>query len=261
MLACADGHSNTAVAARLRVSRTTVRKWRDRFLAKRLDGLGDEPRPGVPRTISDAQVEEVVVRTLEEVPEGATRLGVGVRPDNFVVGGLGIAARGRRFDQDLGIYHDVWKGEPVGGGPNPAVTPEAREIPVVFGGAVPAAFECVARWGTGYVGASVPAPMVAPAFEAARAAWTNASRRGSPYLVAVAYFALGDTEQGQANVWDYYSISGDEIARLITNGVAAGPARVKDTVAAFADIGADELILNPTVGDLEEITRLADIVL
>src|SRR6266550_2942518 len=72
VLACADGHSNTAVAARLRVSRTTVRKWRDRFLARRLDGLGDEPRPGVPRTISDAQVEEVVVRTLEEVPEGAT---------------------------------------------------------------------------------------------------------------------------------------------------------------------------------------------
>ena len=72
VLACAEGGSNTAVAARLRVSRTTVRKWRDRFLAKRLDGLGDEPRPGVPRTITDAQVEEVVVRTLEEVPEGAT---------------------------------------------------------------------------------------------------------------------------------------------------------------------------------------------
>ena len=43
-----------------------------RFLARRLDGLGDEPRPGVPRTITDAQVEEVVVRTLEETPEGAT---------------------------------------------------------------------------------------------------------------------------------------------------------------------------------------------
>src|SRR5262249_2870902 len=46
--------------------------WRTRFLARRLDGLGDEPRPGVPRTITDAQVEEGVVRTLEEVPEGAT---------------------------------------------------------------------------------------------------------------------------------------------------------------------------------------------
>ena len=72
VLACAEGRSNTAVAARLRVSRVTVTKWRARFLARRLDGLGDQPRPGVPRTITDAQVEEVVVRTLEETPEGAT---------------------------------------------------------------------------------------------------------------------------------------------------------------------------------------------
>src|SRR6202044_2648732 len=43
-----------------------------RFLARGLEGLHDEPRPGVPRTITDARVEEVVVRTLEEVPEGAT---------------------------------------------------------------------------------------------------------------------------------------------------------------------------------------------
>ncbi len=71
VLACAEGRSNVAVAARLGISRTTVKKWRARFLVRRLDGLGDEPRPGVPRTISDAQVEEVVVRTLEEVPEGA----------------------------------------------------------------------------------------------------------------------------------------------------------------------------------------------
>ncbi len=72
VLACADGGPNIAVAARLGVSRATVSKWRTRFLARRLDGLGDEPRPGVPRTITDAQVEEVVVRTLEEVPAGGT---------------------------------------------------------------------------------------------------------------------------------------------------------------------------------------------
>jgi transposase len=72
VLACAQGGSNVAVAARLGVSRTTVRKWRTRFLRDRLDGLPDEPRPGVPRTITDTQVEEVVVRTLEEVPAGAT---------------------------------------------------------------------------------------------------------------------------------------------------------------------------------------------
>jgi alkanesulfonate monooxygenase SsuD/methylene tetrahydromethanopterin reductase-like flavin-dependent oxidoreductase (luciferase family) len=187
--------------------------------------------------------------------------GVGMRPDDFVVDGLGMTGRGQRFDQDLGIYQSVWKGDPVGGGPNPAVTPGAREIPLVFGGTAPASFERVARWGIGYVGASVPAPVVEQAFEAARAAWARARRGGSPYLVAIAYFALGDTDQGHSNLWDYYSISGHAVARLITGGVAAGPAEVKETVAAFADIGADELILNPTVGDPEEITRLAEIVL
>ncbi len=72
VLACAQGGSNLAVSARLGVNRGTVTRWRARFLERRLDGLNDEPRPGVPRTITDAQVEEVVVRTLEEVPEGAT---------------------------------------------------------------------------------------------------------------------------------------------------------------------------------------------
>ena len=50
----------------------TVGKWRRRFLERRLDGLVDEPRPGVPRTIADAQIEAVVVRTLESIPEDAT---------------------------------------------------------------------------------------------------------------------------------------------------------------------------------------------
>jgi transposase len=72
VLACADGGSNTAVAARLGVNFKTVSRWRARFLRDRLDGLTDDPRPGVPHTITDAQVEEVVVRTLEEVPKGAT---------------------------------------------------------------------------------------------------------------------------------------------------------------------------------------------
>ncbi|WP_435857132.1 helix-turn-helix domain-containing protein, partial [Streptomyces rishiriensis] len=66
------GLNNTAVAARLDTDRGTVSRWRTRFLQRRLDDLSDEPRAGVPRTITDAQVEEVAVRTLEEAPEGAT---------------------------------------------------------------------------------------------------------------------------------------------------------------------------------------------
>ncbi|WP_245797518.1 helix-turn-helix domain-containing protein [Mangrovactinospora gilvigrisea] len=69
----ADGRlSVTAAAARTQVARGTAAKWRRRFLADRLDGLADEPRAGVPRTITDAQVEQVVVRTLEVTPPGET---------------------------------------------------------------------------------------------------------------------------------------------------------------------------------------------
>jgi transposase len=68
ILACADGGTNSAVAAELDVSRDMVSKWRSRFLASRLEGLTDEPRPGRPRTIGDEQVEAVVTATLEQAP-------------------------------------------------------------------------------------------------------------------------------------------------------------------------------------------------
>src|SRR5215203_2658150 len=72
VLACADGATNTEVAAQLRVARPTVGKWRSRFVVDRLDGLVDEPRPGAPRTITDEQVERVVGDTLETTPRDAT---------------------------------------------------------------------------------------------------------------------------------------------------------------------------------------------
>jgi transposase len=72
VLACAEGLDNKDVAARLRVHAVTVGKWRKRFLELRLDGLADEPRPGAPRSITDAEVEEVVTRTLETKPKAAT---------------------------------------------------------------------------------------------------------------------------------------------------------------------------------------------
>src|SRR5947209_3682454 len=72
VLAAAGGESNTELAARLRVHRNTVSLWRRRFLEFRLDGLLDEPRPGQPRKISDAQVDEVITKTLESAPKNAT---------------------------------------------------------------------------------------------------------------------------------------------------------------------------------------------
>ena len=72
VLACASGRTNTRVARELRLTKQTVGKWRSRFVDARLDGLLDEPRPGTPRRISDAQVEQMVTLTLEAKPRDAT---------------------------------------------------------------------------------------------------------------------------------------------------------------------------------------------
>jgi len=72
VLTCAEGLTNVEVAGRLGINRSTVGKWRNRFIESRLDGLHDEPRPGAPRSIGDDDVEAVIVKTLEETPTDAT---------------------------------------------------------------------------------------------------------------------------------------------------------------------------------------------
>jgi transposase len=72
VLRCAAGVENQKVAADLRIDKTTVGKWRRRFVERRIDGLRDEPRSGAPRTVDDARIEAVIVRTLESLPSDAT---------------------------------------------------------------------------------------------------------------------------------------------------------------------------------------------
>ncbi|HKN67725.1 MAG TPA: IS630 family transposase [Gemmatimonadaceae bacterium] len=72
VLLAADGRKNTEIAAELGINRGMAARWRARFVEHRLDGLTDEPRPGRPRTVSDELVEQVIVKTLESTPRGAT---------------------------------------------------------------------------------------------------------------------------------------------------------------------------------------------
>jgi alkanesulfonate monooxygenase SsuD/methylene tetrahydromethanopterin reductase-like flavin-dependent oxidoreductase (luciferase family) len=186
-------------------------------------------------------------------------IGIGFRPDDFVVDGFGPKGLGRRIDRDLETYRAMWTGQPVGGGDNPAVPAGSREVPMLFGGIAPASFARMAKWGQGYIGGSVPPEQVAGYFEQARSAWKDAGRSGEPRLVAIAYFALGDAEEGRANVHYYYR--GTEFADPIAAGVSGTPDAVRATVAGFADLGADELIFNPGTDDIGEIDRLAGVVL
>jgi transposase len=72
ILGCDEGASNGMVARKHGISGATVCKWRERFRVQRLEGLLDEPRPGAPRSITDVQVEEVVTKTLESMPDNST---------------------------------------------------------------------------------------------------------------------------------------------------------------------------------------------
>jgi transposase len=73
VLACAAGEDNSRVAKQLRLSPTTVCRWRARFLQERVAGLFDGPRTRTSRTVRDPRVEDVIVRTLESTPRGSTQ--------------------------------------------------------------------------------------------------------------------------------------------------------------------------------------------
>ena len=73
VLLAAAGLSNTAIARRLHLSKPTVGLWRRRYLQGGLPGLHDELRPGRARSISDAQVAQLIRRTLKTRPRQATQ--------------------------------------------------------------------------------------------------------------------------------------------------------------------------------------------
>ncbi|MCG0289766.1 LLM class flavin-dependent oxidoreductase [Streptomyces sp. PSAA01] len=184
-------------------------------------------------------------------------ISVGGRPDDFLDDGLGPRGRGKRLDRDLEVYRSVWRGEAVDGASNALVPTGTRSVPLMFGGMSPASFERTARWGEGYIGPSVPVGVAAQLFEAAGSAWKNGGREGSPRLVAIVYYVFGDVEQGRANVQHHYSASGEQTVNLVTSGICAGP----DAVKAYAELGVDEVSFTPALAELDEVERLAEVVL
>lgn len=200
---------------------------------------------------------------IDAVSGGRLTLGIGLggRSDDFLVEGLGPRGTGRRLDADIEVYKSVWDGQPLAGGTSPLVTEQARPVPLLFGGTARASFDRVARSGDGYVAPALPPTMVASALDGVRAAWTDAGRAGEPHLTALAYFAFADADTGRANVRDYYASIGAETADFLASSVSADADTLRETVRAYDDLGVDELILNPTTDDLDEVTRLADVVL
>jgi alkanesulfonate monooxygenase SsuD/methylene tetrahydromethanopterin reductase-like flavin-dependent oxidoreductase (luciferase family) len=187
-------------------------------------------------------------------------LGVGYRDDDFVSEGHGFAGRGARFDADLAVYHQVWGGELVAGMRRPAVPSGTRRIPLLFGGLAPKAIARAARWGDGLI-AAIPSPAAAAAsFDQARSAWRAAGRPAAPRLVAITYFGLTDPDAARTRIDRYYSNLGEN-ANYMTKDILTSPPAVRDAVAQYADIGADDLMFIPGTDNLDDIHKLADCLL
>ena len=199
--------------------------------------------------------------SVHELTGGRVTLGVatGGRADDYALTGRDFGARGRRFDEQLLELRRAFAGEPLVDGSAPVVPDGAQPVPIMIGGTSDAAVRRTVEFGIGWTAGGVPPQMVAPFVERVRASWRDAGREGSPRIVALNYFGLGGTEeQSRGYLLDYYGFLGPDFAEMIAGGAHRSADAVREVVAAFAEAGVDELILDPTVGDPAQVDLLAE---
>lgn len=188
-------------------------------------------------------------------------LGVGWRSADYALTGRDFANRGNRFDEQLRELRRAWNGEPLQEGTRP-VGPQpvqAGGVPLLIGGTTDAAVRRVVDHGVGWTAGGLPPDAANEMAEKVRAAWKQGGRDGEPRFVALVYFGLGDTEQrSRAYLRDYYGPMGEDTANMIADSALRSPEAITATIQGFRDIGFDELILDPTVSDPDQVDLLAD---
>ncbi len=192
-------------------------------------------------------------------------LGVGGRPDDFAAMDRDFDGRGRLMDETLDVLRRAWRGESLvpdnvtGGDIAVAPATPSSRVPVLIGGNGKPAIRRTVEYGDGWTAGGARPHEVASMNEQIRSAWREAGRDGEPRLAALTYFGLGDERASRAALQTYYGFLTDYVS-FIVEGALRTEQEVKDAVKGFEDAGVTELILNPTVPNLDEIDRLADIV-
>ncbi|HEY3260654.1 MAG TPA: LLM class flavin-dependent oxidoreductase [Pseudonocardiaceae bacterium] len=183
-------------------------------------------------------------------------LSVGGREDDFQVSGVDMHSRGRIMDALLERSTAVWRGE-LGVGPAPASPGGPR---LLIGGATPASFRRVAKYGIGWIMGGGSPEHLAQGAAAVREAWAAAGRQGAPRLAALAYYALGPNARGAADSYlhDYYGFLGPT-ADFIAGAALVTAEQVKGAIEAFDEAGCDELVLFPCDPDVSQVDQLADV--
>jgi alkanesulfonate monooxygenase SsuD/methylene tetrahydromethanopterin reductase-like flavin-dependent oxidoreductase (luciferase family) len=205
-----------------------------------------------------------VTCAVDQLSGGRLTLGMGVggRPDDFALTGRSFHDRGRRFDADLELLHQAWAGEPVAGSQFPVGPPTTRgRVPVLVGGRPELAAPRALRWGAGFTIGGAPPELAAGPIQQFRALWQEGGGEGAPRIVVLTYYSLGEehTEESLRNLRSYYGFLG-EWAEGLARATPRTPEAVAERAAAFEELGVDELVFDPTVADLDQVDRLADVV-
>jgi alkanesulfonate monooxygenase SsuD/methylene tetrahydromethanopterin reductase-like flavin-dependent oxidoreductase (luciferase family) len=187
-------------------------------------------------------------------------LAIGSRDDDYVASGLPPRGRGRRLDAQLEELKRIWGGEERGIagaiGP-PPVRPGGPEL--ILGGQGEPTFRRIARYAGGWMYSGGAPESFSELAAALDRAWQDAGRRGKPRKVSQAYFALGPNARQDADSYlkDYYAWLGP-IAELIAAGTLVSEEAIRSYVAAFGEVGCDELLIIPCSSELDQVRLLAE---
>jgi alkanesulfonate monooxygenase SsuD/methylene tetrahydromethanopterin reductase-like flavin-dependent oxidoreductase (luciferase family) len=190
-------------------------------------------------------------------------LGIGAREDDYLAASVSYKRRGKLFDEELETLKHIWSGRPFSDNIRPiGPTPIQSGGPeILIGGYSPAAIQRVGHWGNGFIAGGRDPKGTQQFFQLAEESWKAAGRPGKPRLVGCFYYALGPDakERGGAYLRNYYSMLGSMVEMMISNLPMTTEA-IKERIQAYADIGADEVILWPCIPDLEQLDQLAELI-
>ena len=188
------------------------------------------------------------VASVDAVSGGRLTLGlaVGARLDDYEIAGVAHGGRGARLSEQLATLRD---GDATG---------IRSDLRLLVGGNSGPAFARMARYADGYAHNGGPPRAFDRAAAGARAAWSDLGRPGRPLLWGQGYFALGDEEAGAAYLRDYYAFTGPFAERIAAGNLTSARA-IKDLLRGYEEAGCDELILFPSVADVGQLDRLAEV--
>jgi len=190
-------------------------------------------------------------------------LGIGAREDDYLAASISYKRRGKLFDEELETLQKIWSGHPLSDtigpiGPTPI---QSGGPEILIGGYSPASIQRVGHWGNGFIAGGRDPKGTQQFFQLAEESWKAAGRPGQPRLVGCFYYALGPDAKERAGTYlrNYYTWLGPMVEMMISN-LPMTIGAIKERIQAYADIGADEVIIWPCTPDLEQLDQLAQLV-